>query len=370
MSTYDVTNFVAIPYSEGVLLKWTAGEGIPDVSAELINDVTDRTFPSIGHWQSVSTYPLAAAYASGGVLNIASGPGPLNVIGKQQIGLPAAYIGDSGVYAFHTGTIYRITYTYTGTANGFRFQTGGGNQVIGTLIVGVANAFTFTCTANATSLMLVATALSATGTLTDVSIVEVSSTTSDKCKVTIQYSNSPLLYNIPNTPPYVVRDLGQYQFAQNFVYHRNLVDGLPYYYALFIYYEDSKMWYGPYKSAPVFVTPLVSKGIPFSSGSLSYSKLGINTRISPLQDNVVEVLVWLPISLSDRQPAVEAALNDVRPAHIELKVGYEHFYIAHTTTQQFSGSMCAKNIYEIVNGTMTNTRPTIDSSFDGTTGII
>ena len=196
------------------------------------------------------------------------------------------------------------------------------------------------------------------------------SSVNDLCKVTIQYGNGPLLYDIPNTPPYVVRDLGQHQLSPNFVYHRNLINDLPYYYALYIYYPDSKLWHGPYKSTPVFVTPVVSNSIPFTSGSLSYSKLGINTRVSPLQDNVVEVLVWLPISLSDRQPAIKNALNEIKPAHVELKVGYEHFYVAHTTTQQFSGSLYAKNVYEIVNGTITNTRPTIDSSFSGDTGIV
>lgn len=196
------------------------------------------------------------------------------------------------------------------------------------------------------------------------------SSVNDLCKVTIQYGNQPMLYDIPNTPPYVVRDLGQHQLSPNFAYHKNLVNGLPYYYALYIYYPDSRLWHGPYKSNPVFVTPATSYGIPFSSGSLSYSKLGINTRLSPLNDNVVEVLVWLPISLSDRKPSIENALDEVKPAHIQLTVGYEHFYVAHTTTQQFSGSQFDDSVYTISNGTVMNVRPTIDSSFGGSTGIV
>lgn len=191
----------------------------------------------------------------------------------------------------------------------------------------------------------------------------------DLCKVTIQYANGPLLYNIPNTPPYVVRDLGQHQLSTNFVYHKNLINDTPHYYALFIYYEDARMWYGPYKSTPTFVTPATAEGALFTSGSLSYSKLGVNTRVSPLNDNVVQVLVWLPHVLNDRKPSIENALNEIKPAHVQLEVGYEPFYVAHTTTIQFSGSSYDSTVYSIANGTITNIRPTIDSSFGGDFGV-
>ena len=384
---YDVTNFIAIPYSEGVLLKWNAGQGLPTVTTK-ITPVTQGLYRYDG-------FPPFSPPLLQGPMTPDPALDDSNFI--DEVGSDSGYSESYEAFGLDLGTPHEVSKFYlwddgviigvptSGTIVIFGSLDGSNWTQVGALLTYTAvsrigNRYSViipTVTNVAYRYWAIYTPDTITVASQELRFTELEayattsgSTTSDLCKVTIQYSNDPLLYNIPNTPPYAVRDLGQHQLSPNFVYHKNLVDGLPYYYSLFIYYPDSKLWHGPYKSNPVFVTPTVNLGIPFASGSLSYSKLGINTRVSPLNDNVVEVLVWLPISLSDRQPAVTAALNEIKPAHVVLKVGYEHFYVAHTTTQQFSGSLYAKNVYSIVNGTVTNMRPTIDSSFDGVMGIL
>lgn len=185
------------------------------------------------------------------------------------------------------------------------------------------------------------------------------------CKVTIQYSTDGIPHLVPNTPPYVVRDLVQRQGTSNVLWHSHdlQVD----YYSMWIFYEDTHRWLGPY-----VLTPSAASGStePFTSGSISFSKLGTNTKLSTRQDIVVDIIVWLPENQMKRAPALEAALQLVAPAHTKLNVLYEHYYIAQTTTEQFNSATFDPNVYEVKNGTIINKKPTIDSSYSGDANIL
>lgn len=186
------------------------------------------------------------------------------------------------------------------------------------------------------------------------------------CKVTIQYSTDTVPNNYQNNPPFAVRDLGQKQGTQNVLWIPNLTNGQLYWYSLWIYYYDTALWHGPYVTA---ATPISDSAFPWSSGSLSFSKLGTNTRLSPLQQIVSDIIVWLPESERTRQNVVENALRKLAPAHVQLNVFYEYYYIACTTTTQFSGSTYDSSVWDISNGAVINKLPTIDSSYSGQANI-
>jgi len=195
------------------------------------------------------------------------------------------------------------------------------------------------------------------------------STSTDICKVTIQYSTEGFPHNFPNTPPYIVRDLQQSQGTYNLLWHPGTND-VDYYYSLFIYYLDSGFWHGAYNPLPTPVTPQSGLGTPFASGSLSYSKLETNTKISPLHEIVVNIIVWLPEDFNDRKSMIETALNSVKPAHVKLNVMYEQYYIATTTSGQFNTCSFNSTVHKVENGTIINKAPTIDSSYSGQANIL
>ncbi len=194
------------------------------------------------------------------------------------------------------------------------------------------------------------------------------STSTDMCKVTIQYSTEEFPHNFPNTPPYVTRDLQQLQGTINLLWHPS-TNGINYYYSLFIYYFDSEFWHGAYNPLPTPVMPQSGSGTPFIEGILSYSKLETNTKISPLHEIVVNIIVWLPEDFDDRKSMIEAALNDIKPAHVKLNVMYERYYISTTTSDQFSAGNFSSVTYEVENGTIINKVATIDSSYSGQANI-
>jgi len=196
------------------------------------------------------------------------------------------------------------------------------------------------------------------------------STTSSKCKVTVQYSTDGFNYTILNTPPYVVRDLVQYQGTNNVLYHPNLINGTPYYYSLFIFYEDTQFWYGPYYPTPQSTIPQPTLGSPFVSGSISFSKLETNTRINPLHEIVADVIVWLPFSRSGSAQSIEDTLNLIKPTHVKLNVLYEHYYVAHTTSAQFNRCIFNTDSFTVSKGTIKNKVATIDSSYSGRAKIL
>lgn len=195
------------------------------------------------------------------------------------------------------------------------------------------------------------------------------STSADMCKVTIQYSTEGFPHNFPNTPPYVIRDLQQPQGTYNLLWHPG-VNETVYYHSLFIYYFDSGFWHGAYNPSPTPVTPQSGSGTPFTEGTLSCSKLGTNAKISPLHEVVANVIVWLPEDFDERKPEIEAALNAVKPAHVQLNVLYERYYIATTTTVQFSSGSFDSTVYRVENGTIINKIATIDSSYSGQADIL
>jgi len=196
-----------------------------------------------------------------------------------------------------------------------------------------------------------------------------SSTSTNKCKITIQYSTEGFPHDFPNTPPYVVRDLQQSQGSVNLLWHPG-VNNTDYYYSLFIYYFDSNFWNGAYHPSPTPTTPQPELDVPFTKGTLSYSKLGTNTKISPLHEVVVNVIVWLPEDFDKRKTEIELALNAVKPAHVKLNVLYEQYYIATTTSDQFNSSSFDSAVYKVENGTIINKVATIDSSYSGQANIL
>ena len=192
----------------------------------------------------------------------------------------------------------------------------------------------------------------------------------ENCKVTIQYSIDGTPHQIPNTPPYVVRDLVQQQGTSSVLWHANTTH-VNYYYSAWIYYEDSDRWLGPFNPAPTPTPPAVSGSVePFVSGSLSFSKLDTNTKLSTRQDIIVDILIWLPEGQDERAPAIEDALQAIAPAHTKLNVMYERYYIAQTTTKHFSVTDFDLDVHEVKNGTIINKKPTIDSSYGGGANIL
>jgi hypothetical protein len=192
----------------------------------------------------------------------------------------------------------------------------------------------------------------------------------ENCKITIQYSIDGVPHQIPNTPPYVVRDLVQQQGTNHALWHPN-TDHVNYCYSAWIYYEDSNRWLGPFNPTPTPTPPAAPGSVePFTNGSMSFSKLGTNTKLSIRQDIVVDIIVWLPEGQNERMPAIEAALQSVAPAHTKLNVMYERYYIAQTTTEQLNAAAFDSDVYDVRNGMMINKKPTIDSSYSGNANIL
>lgn len=197
----------------------------------------------------------------------------------------------------------------------------------------------------------------------------IDSTANETCKVTIQYSNNGEVHINPNTPPYVVRELEGPQTRQNMVFHRGLFNGVPYYYTLFITYDDTGQSYGPFTLSST-VTP-VSGQYLFHSGSVSYSKLGKNTRVAGGGSvSRTEVIAWLFPGEAERKPSIEAAVKIVSPAHTTVDIIYEPWYVAHTTTTQFQSMVFDPTVYEVKNGVIRNIVGTIDSSYNGTPEVL
>jgi len=214
----------------------------------------------------------------------------------------------------------------------------------------------------------------ATGTLLQWDVGRACPTCSDStagdCKITIQYSTDGTPHQTPNTPPYVVRDLVQPQCIQRALWHPN-TSHVNYYYSAWIYYEVTNQWLGPFNPAITPTLPAVLGSIePFASGSLSFTKLGTNTKLSTRQDIIADIIVWLPESQSEREPSIEAAMQAVAPAHTKLNVMYEQYYIAQTTTEQFSIADYDATVHTIRNGMIVNRKATIDSSYDGLATIL
>lgn len=126
--------------------------------------------------------------------------------------------------------------------------------------------------------------------------------------------------------------------------------------------------------------PITSPPHSFSvSGSytVTFSKLGKNTRLyDKLAKNyATDIIIWLPEGQAIRKNAIEKALRDVKPAHVSLRIYYENYYTAQTTTEQLSSGSSSSfpyssydpNVFDVSLGAVTNLGPTIDSSFSGST---
>jgi len=201
----------------------------------------------------------------------------------------------------------------------------------------------------------------------DVSKGDTNSTSSDICHVTIQYSTNGIPSLIPNTPPYVVRDLEQSQLSSNSFWHPHLLNGTPYTYTGFVVYGDTYLVKGPTTVGPVTPMDASTYSAPFHSGSLSFSKLGTNTILTGDKDNKAEIIIWLPKSQEDQKPYIENMLQEVKPAHTRFSVVYEPYYIAYTTSAQFLSGSYSSDTYEVTGGCIKNKVATIDASFSGQT---
>ncbi|MCK4359413.1 MAG: hypothetical protein KAW92_11870 [Candidatus Cloacimonetes bacterium] len=140
-------------------------------------------------------------------------------------------------------------------------------------------------------------------------------------------------------------------------------------------YYDDKWW-----DNLLVYYPITSPPHSFSiSGSytLTFSKLGTNTRLYDRYEEkfAADIIIWLPTPQEDRQEAIEKALIDTKPAHVDLRIYYENYYVAQTTTDQLSSGSSGSfpylsydpNVFDVSLGAVTNLVPTIDSSFSGST---
>lgn len=193
-------------------------------------------------------------------------------------------------------------------------------------------------------------------------------TSDELCEVSIQYSENGVPNIVPNTPPFVVRDFRGAQLTRTTYWHPNLINNRTYIYSLFVHYLDTGAWDGPQTTLPVIPSDLLSP--PFESGSLSFSKLGVNTRLTRAKENTVDIIIWLSDTQASRKPLIESVINDFKPVHAVPNILYEPFYIAHTSTVQFQSGSYASGSFNIENGTITNLVPTIDYSFSGTNTIL
>lgn len=111
------------------------------------------------------------------------------------------------------------------------------------------------------------------------------------------------------------------------------------------------------------------------SYTVTFSKLGLNTRLYDKLEKCFAtiIIIWLPRGQAERQTAIEKAVNDLKPAHTDLRVNYENYYTAQTTTAQLSSgssgsfpySSYDNNVFSVNHGTVENLAPTIDASFSG-----
>lgn len=128
--------------------------------------------------------------------------------------------------------------------------------------------------------------------------------------------------------------------------------------------------------------PITSPPHNFSSGSVyitTFSKLGKNTRLYDKQEGKfsADIIIWLSEPQSERKPAIEKALNDIKPSHVDLRTYYENYYSAVTTTQQLSSgssgsfpySSYDSDVFTVSQGAIINLIPTIDSAFSGSTTV-
>ena len=191
------------------------------------------------------------------------------------------------------------------------------------------------------------------------------STSSNLVEITIQYSETADANVVQNTPPYAVRMLRQPQGENNVLFHPYLRNGTTYTYSIFAHYLDTGAWEGPIVSNSVI--PVSGLDSPCISGSLSFSKLETNTILTSNKDSRTELVVWLSENQQTRRDLLEQSLTDLKPAHTRITVSYENYYVADTTTSQFTSGFYDTTTYTVEEGTIKLLVPTIDSSFSGKT---
>jgi len=149
--------------------------------------------------------------------------------------------------------------------------------------------------------------------------------------------------------------------------HSNIENGTSYYYSLFSVYEvgsGSYTYYGPYSTGPV--VPDSSEQF-FTELEVSFTKLGFNTKLYGAAQKyyTTDMIVWLASGMDEYKESIIDFLNSVKPAHTKIRIFWEPYYAALTTTEQLSALSFDSSVYIVENGTLINSVPTIDSSFDG-----
>jgi hypothetical protein len=156
--------------------------------------------------------------------------------------------------------------------------------------------------------------------------------------------------------------------SRNYYIHKNIENGVPLYYRLWPISPDGT--YGSLPSTLASQTPLSNLQF-FEDLDVSYTKLNTNTRIYSRNERLytADVVMWLNLGQEERKQVIINSLKNMKPAHTVLKVRWEPYYVAQTTTAQFQSGTFDSNVYTIVSGSIINKLPTIDASFGGYTTI-
>lgn len=167
--------------------------------------------------------------------------------------------------------------------------------------------------------------------------------------------------------------------GDSYVIHRNIDNGVVYYYSLWAGFgtfvlgdtplaDLDTTYYGPYHIGPL--TP--ANGAQFCNElKISFTKLETNTRLFSRAKKLytADVIIWLSEGQENRKNTIIQALKTFKPAHTIIRVFWEPYYVAQTTTAHFSSGSFDSDVYTVENGTLINIVPTIDSSFGGNTSI-
>jgi len=153
----------------------------------------------------------------------------------------------------------------------------------------------------------------------------------------------------------------------NHYVHTGLTNGDTYYYSM---WGVSNFGSSPYTSGSIELlggaTPENSAQF-FDSITLTGSKLGNNTILygRAQKTHVADTIIWLSPGQIDKKQLIVDAINNIKPAHTAVRVFWEPYYVAATTSAQFNGCSFDAGVYTVISGSVINIAATIDSSFGG-----
>lgn len=106
----------------------------------------------------------------------------------------------------------------------------------------------------------------------------------------------------------------------------------------------------------------------FTNFSASFSKLESNTKLYDRVEKyyTADIILWVALGQESQKTAIVNLLNLLRPAHTNIRVFYESYYVAQTSTAQFQSGSGDNTVFDIQNGAITNVKPTVnDTSLSG-----